>query len=173
MNETLFWKILSLLDWNKAGDDDAVLRPALDALAALSEADISEFADLLAEKLYALDTREVARAVYAGQADPDNGNDYISADDFLYSRCVGVANGRAFFEKVLADPRNIPPDMEFEALLDLPAQAYEQKTGKTFDRKPRVSFESFSNAEGWKPTARTRPGKFTGPDVPPSNRRPS
>src|SRR6478735_2562287 len=106
MNESAFWDIIELFDWDKTGDDDAVLEPAVQALAALDQdADaIFSFANILSEKLHALDTREHCRSCYAGELDPDNGNDYISADDFLYSRCVVVANGRDYYASVLADP---------------------------------------------------------------------
>jgi hypothetical protein len=63
--------------------------------------------------------------------------------------------------------------MEFESLLYLPTMAHEKKTGEELDGTTPVSYESFSNTEGWKPTARTRPGKFTGQHIPPGNRRPT
>lgn len=173
MSEETFWEIIALFDWDESGDDEAVMAPAVEALAARSAEDIARFQDILAEKLHALDTREHARGAYAGTADPDDGDTYISADDFLYVRCVVVANGRAFYEKVLADPTAMPTELEFESLLYLATQAHEEKTGTELDHSPPVDFESFSNAEGWKPTASTRPGKFTGPNVPPGNRRPS
>jgi hypothetical protein len=173
MTEDRFWEIISLLDWEQAGDDDAVLRPAVAALAAASEADILAFEEILAAKLYAIDTREHARYGYQGEADPDNGDDYISADDFLYLRCVVVANGRERYREVLADPREMPTQLEFESLLRLAPDAFEEKTGSEYDGTTRVSYESFSNQEGWKPTAQTRGGQFTGPSIPPGNRRPT
>jgi hypothetical protein len=111
--------------------------------------------------------------VYEGEADPDDGDDYISADDFLYRRCVVVANGRELYDEALRDPSQMPQDLDFEALIYLPGRAYEQKTGAEYDHATRVSFESFSNKDGWKPGPRTTPGKFTGPDIPPGNRRPT
>lgn len=94
MDEAAFWSIIDQFDWDNTGDDGAVLRPALNALSSMSPEDIAAFEQILAAKLYALDTREHARWRYRGQSDPDNGADYISSDDFLYSRCVIVANGR-------------------------------------------------------------------------------
>jgi hypothetical protein len=173
MSEGVFWKIISLFDWGQSGDDDEVMAPAVAALETMSEADITTFADIMAAKLHALDTREHARHAYEGQADPDDGDTYISPDDFLYLRCVVVANGRAFFEEVLADPAAMPKDLEFESLLYLARDAYEKKTGDELDHQSPVSFESFSNAAGWAPTARTRPGRYTGENMPPSNRRPT
>src|ERR1043165_2019040 len=101
MNDKVFWHIISLFNWNETGDDEAVLEPACAALAAMSPDDICGFDDLLAEKLFALDTREHARACYAGELDPDDGDDYISADDFLYCRCVVIANGSECYASVL------------------------------------------------------------------------
>ena len=173
MDEKKFWEIISLFHWDETGDDEAVLEPACKALASLEEADIFRFEDILSEKLHALDTREHCNACYAGEVDPDDGDDYISADDFLYCRCVVVANGQEFFSAVLADPSQFPRDFEFEAILSLPAMAFEQKTGRTYEHMPHVSYESFSNEEGWRPTKSTKPGKFTGEDIPPGNRRPT
>lgn len=173
MDENTFWNIIDLFDWDKTGDDDAVLQPASQALAKLDEEAIYRFADILAEKLHAIDTREHCRACYAGELDPDDGDDYISADDFLYARCVVVANGRDFYQAVLKHPGEMPQDMEFEAILSLPGMAYEQKTGEECEHDTPISFESFQNAEGWAPTASTKPGKFTGENIPPGNRRPT
>lgn len=173
MNDSTFWGIIARFAWDKTGDDDAVLEPACAALAALDEESIFKFADILSEKLHALDTREHCRACYEGELDPDDGDDYISADDFLYSRCVVVANGRDFFASVVADPTQMPQDMEFETLLSLPVLAFERKTGREYEHVSRVSFESFQNSAGWAPKPETRPGKFTGEKIPPGNRRPT
>ena len=173
MDENRFWDIIESFDWDQTGDDDAVLEPAYAALAQLDEESIFRFDDILSEKLHALDTREHCRACYEGELDPDDGDDYISADDFLYSRCVVVANGREFYHLVLSEPREFPQGMEFEALLSLPDVAYERKTGKSYDHVAPVSYESFANTAGWAPTPQTRTGKFTGDNVPPGNRRPT
>ena len=173
MDENTFWKTISQFDWDKTGDDDVVLEPAVESLAAMEADDIHRFADIVAEKLHALDTREHCRACYAGELDPDDGDDYISADDFLYSRCVVVANGREFFSDVIANPTKMPKNMEFEALLRLAQTAFERKTGESFEHVTPVSYESFQNLEGWKATKATRPGKYTGDNIPPGNRRPT
>ncbi len=173
MDERRFWKVIALLDWNEAGDDDAVLEPARQALAAMSVEAICAFDDLLSEKLHALDTRAHCRACYEGELDPDNGDDYISADDFLYNRCVVVANGRDVFESVLADPTEMPQGMEFESILYLAGSAFEEKTGGSYEHITVVDHESFQNADGWAPTSAAKPGKYTGQNIPPGNRRPT
>jgi hypothetical protein len=173
MNEDTFWAIIVLFDWDKTGDDDAVLAPAIDALASMDREAIYKFQDILSEKLYALDTRVHCKACYAGELDPDNGDDYFSADDFLYQRCVVVANGPDFYRSVLEDPTQMPQGLEFEALLSLPLLAYEQKTGESYDHVSPVSYESFQNSIGWQPTLATRPGIYTGPNIPSGNRRPT
>ena len=173
MSEAVFWQVIDSFNWKRTGDDEAVLRPAVKALAAMTVEDIYAFDDLLAAKLYALDTREVARGVYRGEVDPDDGDAYISADDFLYSRCVVVANGKAFYDRVLADPLTAPQGLEFEALLYVAADAYAKKTGEEYDHEPPLSKESFSNKAGWKATAATRRGRATSAKVPPGNRRPA
>lgn len=173
LDEEKFWEFISLFDWSQTGDDDAVMAGALQALAAMDREAIYRFEDILAEKLHALDTREHCRACYAGELDPDDGDDYISADDFLYQRCVVVVNGREVYEAILKDPSQMPQGMEFEALLSLPSEAFEEKTGEEYDHVPPVSYESFENTAGWAPTSDTRGGKYTGPNIPPGNRRPT
>lgn len=173
MTDVDFWRVIALLDWSELGDDDAVLAPAVAALAAQREEDIVAFDDRLAEKLFALDTREHARGTYSGEIDPDDGDEYISADDFLYRRCAGVASGKDTYERILAHPEQMSRDHVFEALLGLAAAAFEEKTGREYEHVSDVSYESFSNAEGWKPTAATRPGRFTGDGIPAGNRRPT
>jgi hypothetical protein len=173
MNEEKFWDTISLFNWDETGDDDAVLEPARAALASMDAEAIFKFDNILTEKLHALDTREHCKACYAGELDPDNGDDYISADDFLYCRCVVVANGRDFFNQVINKPSEMPQEMEFEALLSLPEEAFEQKTGQEYEHASPLSYESFQNLEGWKPNQATTPGKFTGDNIPPGNRRPT
>ena len=87
MNEDRFWDIIALLDWAKAGNDDAVIEPAVRELAKLPEAAILAFYDLLSEKLYLLDGRAYAEYSVSSGAG-------ISSDLFLYARCGVVANGR-------------------------------------------------------------------------------
>src|SRR5689334_10133847 len=173
MDEERFWATIDAFDWAHEGDDDAVLRPATEALTAMPSEEIQAFKDLLAAKLYALDTREHARYAFWGRADPDDGDAYISADAFLYVRCVVVANGRAFYEAVLAEPPRMPSEMEFEALLWLADGAHIAKTGAETPSLTAVSWESFSNLEGWRPNQYTRPGSATSDRVPTMNRRPA
>jgi Protein of unknown function (DUF4240) len=172
MSRRDFWAVIAKLNWKKTGDDDAVLGPAVKALAAKSEAQIRAFADLLAEALHALDTREHARHS-SDDFDPDDGDAYLAADGFLYARACVVANGEEFYEAVLSTPSKMPKDMDFESLLSLATMAWEAKTGDEFDHLSPVDFETFANKKGWAPTKKTRAGKFTGKNVPPGNRRPT
>ena len=71
----------------------------------------------IGRSVYALDTREHARHMFAGEADVDDGDDY--------------------------------------------------------EHTTPVSWESFSNERGWKPTTATKAGQFTAESVPPGNRRPT
>ncbi|WP_338868832.1 DUF4240 domain-containing protein [Myxococcus stipitatus] len=173
MSEELFWDLIARFNWKKTGDDEAVLKPVVTALSKMTVEDIFAFDDILAAKLHALDTREICRGTYRGTLDPDDGAQYISADDFLYCRCVIVANGKGLFDQSLANPMGVPQEMEFEALLGVASAAYEKKMGQEYDHVTPLSWESFSNKEGWKPTARTRPGPYTSEAVPPGNRRPT
>ncbi len=129
MDEERFWAVIDAFDWAHEGDDDAVLRPATEALTAMPSEEIQA--------------------------------------------CVVVANGRAFYEAVLAEPSRMPGELEFEALPWLAVGAHIAKTGAETPSLTPVSWESFSNLEGWRPNQYTRPGSATSDRVPPMNRRPA
>lgn len=146
LSEQHFWEIISLLDWDKEGDDDAVVEPAVAYLTAGPVRHIFEFADLLSEKLFTLDSEAYARHIGEDAWSPDR---YFSVDNFLYARCCVVANGKEMYEKVLHDPAQMPKDLTFEALLYLPSEAYERKTGKAYDYSPAFPIETYGNEKGW------------------------
>jgi hypothetical protein len=148
MTEATFWMIISLFDWEYAGDDKAVVEPAIVALSQLSESEIIGFSETLAEKLYLLDTKQ--HAVQIGEEAYAGDESYFSVDWFLYARCVVVANGKGLFETVLADPREFPNDLEFESLLYIADTAYERKTGRNLEHSTKYSYETYSNQSGWK-----------------------
>ncbi len=149
MDDATFWGLIERLDWTYQGDDDRVVAPLVKALSDLPDRAIAGFADQLARRLHALDGRAWAResgpTIWWGEPDQ------LSVDAFLYARLAVVANGRAFYETVLADPTAMPKDLEFESLLYVASAAYERKTGLDDDGSLDlpVSFETFANAEGW------------------------
>ena len=149
MDEEIFWGIIKSFNWAKTGDDDAVLRPAVKRLASMTIEDIYKFADILSEKLFLLDgityASNIGEDSYEGEDAP------FSVDYFLYVRCCVVANGKDFFNRVKANPTQMPKEMDFEPLLYLPANAYNKKTkSKDYDYEPKFNFETFSNTAGWK-----------------------
>ncbi len=147
MSEEVFWDIIEKFDWGKTGDDDAVIEPAVGTLAQMSTKDIFQFEDILSEKLYALDGEKYAREI--GEFAYQGPEQHFSTDGFLYARCCVVANGRSFYDKVLSNPKKMPKDIEFEALLMVAQLAYQRKTGEEFDYLPQVNYETFSNKIGW------------------------
>ncbi|TAK44967.1 MAG: DUF4240 domain-containing protein [Saprospiraceae bacterium] len=140
-----FWKAIALLDWLQEGDDDRVVEPVVAYLVVQPLSHLYRFFDILAEKLWQLDTRAHAQVFLE---DPDE-EGYLSADDFLYARCAVVANGRAFYEKVLGNPAQMPKDLTFEPLLYIVPAAYQRKTGKPFAAPSAFCFETYSNKKGW------------------------
>ncbi|HMO39142.1 MAG TPA: DUF4240 domain-containing protein [Saprospiraceae bacterium] len=144
--EDWFWSIIALLDWDKEGDDDAVLAPAVAQLAVLPIRSILLFADILSEKLYKLDAQVFAENMGAYSFREGY---YFSVDDFLYARCCVIANGRVAYENVLEDPTQMPEEKTFESLLRLAAEAYRIKTGQPMAYVPAYNIETFSNEEGW------------------------
>lgn len=143
IDEKTFWDLLSLLNWKKQGNDELVLKPAIAALSQMDLDEIYAFEDLLAKKLHAIDTRAIAEKAYKSLKN-------LSADDFLYVRCVALINGPEYYEEILTGKEALDKDMEFEAILTLAQEAYELKTKKDYEYSSPVSYESFANAEGWK-----------------------
>ncbi len=139
-----FWQIIDGFDWDKS-NAKGILQPAVDQLANLPVVDIYLFEDKLAEKLFQLDTRQHGIAYLKNEPD-----DYLSVDDFLYVRCAIVAEGKFFFEKVLNDPTELNSELSFEPLLNLASTAYLKKTGRKFNYHSPLSYETYSNKEGWK-----------------------
>lgn len=147
LSEETFWQIIDLLDWEQE-DDEAIVEPVVAHLARLPIALIYQFLDKLSEKLYLLDTRAHAENSGNNAYRPDAP---FSVDLFLYDRCCVVANGRQFFEDVLADPALMPKDLSFEPILYVASDAYERKMEKPMeDYLPVYNYETFSNEEGWK-----------------------
>ena len=142
-----FWKLIARLDWEKTGDDDAVIAPVVKALASGTVADIKAFEETLAHMLYLLDTRPHAEQI--GHCAWTGDEVHFSVDSFLYARCAAVANGRAFFQRALADPAAMPKDLELEPLLSVAGAAYEERTGKEWDYVTGCDYETFSNRKGW------------------------
>ena len=128
MDDATFWGLIDRFDWTKDEDDDAIIEPAVVALALLPDSQIADFQQILARKLYALDGRAWARESGEGIwfGEPDR----VAVDGFLYARSLVVANGREFYDAVLADPTTFPKEADFEAILMLAADAYDRKTGQ-------------------------------------------
>jgi hypothetical protein len=148
MAEDEFWLLIGLLDWDRTGDDAAVIEPVVQALSLKTKPAIGQFQERLAFLLWQMDTK--AHASHIGTESYVEGSFFFSADWFLYVRCAAVANGKAFYDAALADPTNMPKDLEFEALLSVAAAAWERKTGGELDHDTGCSYESFSNLAGWK-----------------------
>ena len=148
MKEAAFWTLITLFNWGATGDDEAVIKPVVDALSELSTEEIYAFEEILTEKLHALDAKKYAKEI--GEDAYVNDEQYFSVDGFLYSRCVIVANGEEFYEHIIKSPTDFPKDMDFEALLYVAQKAYEKKTGKEWGHVSKLSYETYSNKSGWK-----------------------
>jgi predicted DNA-binding WGR domain protein len=146
MSEDVFWRIIALFNWQRKGNDKAVIEPAVAALVQMQVDDIRYFEDILTEKLFALDTEIHAREIGEDAFIPGK---YFSPDLFLYARCAVVVGGKTFFDSILLDPVKMQKDMEFESLLSVAPDAFERKTGSEFVHISSVSYESFSNQAGW------------------------
>ena len=146
LSEAHFWAIVDKLNWENEEENEAILEPAIAYLAAQSVRHIFEFADLLSEKLYALDARIYAQNIGEDAWLPDA---YFSVDNFLYARCCVVANGKDAFLEVLKNPHKMPKDITFEDILYVASTAYTRKMGKKYIYSPTFPIETYSNKEGW------------------------
>ncbi len=144
MNDQTFWTIIGLIDWS-TGDDERAVEQLVNTLKVRDKDEITAFDDLLAAKLYALDTRQHA----AEWASMNSGR--FSPDGFLYGRCHAVASGHTIYEDIARGAHPMPADVEFEYLLYVAPRAFEGKTGRTYEHVPAVSPETFSNLDGWRP----------------------
>jgi len=143
--EKQFWQLLKLLDWEKIGNNEAVIEPLVSHLSTLSIETIQTFEDRLSEKLFLLDGEKYAR--HTGEN--AYGREFFSVDTFLYARCCVVANGKKFYKSVLKNAEKMPKNLTFGALLRVAATAYHRKTGTTFTYQPAYIYETFSNPKGW------------------------
>ncbi len=139
LGEEEFWEIINQLNWEK-DNNSAIIEPAIERLTTYTLGQIYAFQELLAQKLYQLDTPEHARNI--GEAS-------FSVDHFLYARACVVANGKEIFEDVLHNPSEMPKDLTFEPLLHIAAEAYKRKTKRNFTFLPSVSYETYSNQIAW------------------------
>jgi Protein of unknown function (DUF4240) len=140
LTEGDFWELVATIQGDPS-DEDRALAPLVGALAKRSVADVREWHELLAHKLYLLDGRRFA--AHAGRAKE-------SDDGFLYARCFVVAKGKAFYESVLRAPKKFPPDVDCEGMLGVARAAFLRKTGEEPELETHYSFETGKNAEGWK-----------------------
>ncbi|MFN0174644.1 MAG: DUF4240 domain-containing protein [Saprospiraceae bacterium] len=147
MDEAQFWAIIDLLDW-RTMIADSIAAPAIKALSQFPVESIHSFHEIMNEKLFNLDGRRFAEQLGSNHYPPAGGA--FSVDGFLYARCCVVANGREFYETVMADPAKMPKEYGFESLLYLPKMAWKLKTGRDdYNYFPKTWSETFSNPAGW------------------------
>ncbi|WP_260804534.1 DUF4240 domain-containing protein [Planococcus maritimus] len=147
MDENEFWNIVNMFQWKHAGYDEKILKKAIKYLSAKSNEDINEFEDILSKLLYDLDGKIYAENI--GEDSYVDGDTYFSPDEFLYARCVVVANGKDYYYEVLNDPNSMPKDMEFEAILYVASEAFEMKNDAEYEYSPKFDYETYSNESKW------------------------
>lgn len=146
MSDDDFWQCIDLLDWSTTEPADVVELLVRHRAARPVEA-IGGFHRNLSGKLFDLDRLEFARQIGTYSFGSAAG---FSPDHFLDVRAAVVANGRRFYDEVVADPERMPKDLEFEELTTVAERAYSRKTGRTplfLGAKPT---ETYSNTDGWR-----------------------
>ena len=145
MTESIFWFIMDMLDWNKQGDDEKVMAPAVRYLSKQSDEEIFDFSDIMAKLLYDIDSKKLAEKIYGK-------DDYFSGDEFLYTRCVALINGKDYYYAVKNGKKKLNRDLEFESILYLPIDAWSKKHKKSPELYPHIaeySYETGRNSELW------------------------
>ena len=133
------------LDWEKQGDDIAVIEPLVTLLAAWGDDLIFAFHDTMAELLYSLDTQKIAGDIYKYRS--------FSADEFLYIRCAALINSKRYYNDIVSGRRKLKGSLSFESILSVPAFAWARVHGKPENEYPHTTnycYETMSNIEGWK-----------------------
>jgi hypothetical protein len=147
LNEELFWPLIAQLN-PIADTEEETINRCVQQLAKLTVVQIQRFQESLAFKLYQLDTREHAKHIGLGAFKDDN--KHFSADNFLYARCATVAQGMNFYEQALKDPVRMLQNKEMESILGIAEAAFEMRTGREMNYETGCSYETYSNADGWK-----------------------
>lgn len=145
MHDLDFFTMTGCLDWSEQGNDDLVLEPLIAYLAKWPDEIVFIFEDKMAELLYRLDSPEIARRTYRTDR-------CFSGDAFLYTRCVALVNGRAYYNKILDGRKKLDKDKEFEAILSVPARAWARKHHKEPSEYPHTAspcYETGSNEACW------------------------
>ena len=146
MDTPEFWNLVALIDQRlvDASDDQAAVQNLTSALSTLPTDELEAFDEILARKLFALDTQ--THADHAGESG-------ASDDGFLYVRCYVVSKGESFYEMIRSSPEKMPHTDEWcEALLYVAQTAWSARTGNEPSAWPfeaSVSYESGSNPDGW------------------------
>ena len=96
------------LDWEKQGDDIAVIEPLVTLLAAWGDDLIFAFHDTMAELLYSLDTQKIAGDIYKDRS--------FSADEFLYIRCAALINSKRYYNDIVSGRRKLKGSLSFESI---------------------------------------------------------
>ena len=145
MNEKEFWSIIDCLD--PAGSNpDAIICPAIARLTLESEQRICDFQERLAEKLFRLDGESWAKQIGAKAFDGDKRT--FDGEHFLHARCCILANGRAYYESVLGNPRNMPKDQAFPELLEIAPRAFKTKNGPALEASHSVLYGNIQQPLG-------------------------
>lgn len=147
LSEDGFWELISLLDWQRMGNDDAVIEPVVEALSNAPLRHLYDFKDILSQKLYRLDTMAHAKEIGKGAYSQES--QVFSEDGFLFARCCAVANGQKQYENILNNPKLMPKDMEFAPLLCIANEAHRRSQKTTLRYVSVYSIETFSNSKGW------------------------
>ena len=140
-----FFRFTDMLDWDKQGNDEAVIEPLVSFLAKWGDNVIFAFHDKMAELLFSLDTYNIAKHLMENET-------CFSPDYFLYARCVALVNGKPYYNAILKGRKKLAANMDFETILYVPQKAWERihnEDGDEYLHEAKLNYETYSNKAGW------------------------
>ncbi|MFB7470424.1 DUF4240 domain-containing protein [Kitasatospora sp. NPDC056184] len=150
-----FWQLIELLGGTAGTETCQGVEEGCSRLTELLSGEPADqiigFGERLAEALYRLDQEQFGTLPIFGKVLPDGSPFPQSDDHFLYTRAAVVAAGRDAYEGVFDGPERFTPftARQCEQLLYVHEEAFEQATGREWDRLTRYDYESCSNRDGW------------------------
>ncbi|MBJ6145899.1 DUF4240 domain-containing protein [Hymenobacter sp. BT559] len=129
MNKEEFWRVIDFAHQQAKGNEQVFESLLIKNLGQYSPEGIVEFECLLEQQLLDADDFKImaAQKIIEGS---------VTDDSYLYFRCWLISQGKSVFEEVLRNPDSLASIdtegaiAEFEPLLYVATQAYENKTGK-------------------------------------------
>ncbi len=130
--EKEFWYIIELFDWQFVGDENKVIKKAVEYLSKKSEDSILLFEQKLRDKLQVLEN--CLKYEDIDHLDKDIKGLLNSKEVYFNTRCAVLAAGQKYFDSVLSNPMKIKENTEFQSLILISSKAVKLKNKKSLPK---------------------------------------